>query len=67
MYEATTPDKAKWSFQVPPEAPGEKDIVETVECDAVVVGGGIGGFSAACRLRELGANVILIEKSRSYS
>ena len=67
MYEATTPDKAKWSFQIPPQAPAEKDIVETVECDVVVVGGGIGGFSAACRLRELGADVILIEKSGNYS
>ena len=67
MYEATTKDKAKWSFQVPPEPPKEEEIVETVECDAVVVGGGIGGFSAACRLRELGADVVLIEKSASYS
>lgn len=67
MYEATTKEKAKWSFQVPPEVPAESDIVETVDCDAVVVGGGIGGFSAACRLRELGADVVLIEKSASYS
>ena len=59
MYEATTKDKAKWSFQVPPEPPAESEIVETVECDTVVVGGGIGGFSAACRLRELGADVII--------
>jgi succinate dehydrogenase/fumarate reductase flavoprotein subunit len=67
MYEATTPDKAKWSFQVPPAPPAEEEIVETVRCDAVVVGGGIGGFSAAVRLRELGADVVLIEKSASYS
>jgi len=67
MYEATTKENAKWSFQVPPEVPAECDIVETVDCDAVVVGGGIGGFSAACRLRELGADVVLIEKSASYS
>ena len=67
MYETATKEKAKWSFQVPPSAPDEKEIVETVECDAVVVGGGIGGFSAACRLRELGADVILIEKSGNYS
>ena len=67
MYEATTKDKAKWSFQVPPEPPKEEEIVETVRCDAVVVGGGIGGFSAAVRLREKGADVVLIEKSASYS
>ena len=67
MYEATTKDKAKWSFQVPPEPPAESEIVETVRCDAVVVGGGIGGFSAAVRLKELGADVVLIEKSASYS
>ena len=67
MYQATTKDKAMWSFQVPPEAPKAEEIVETVDCDAVVVGGGIGGFSAACRLRELGADVVLIEKSGNYS
>ena len=55
------------AFKVPPEVPAESEIVETIDCDAVVVGGGIGGFSAACRLRELGADVVLIEKSASYS
>ena len=67
MYEATTKENAKWSFQVPPEAPKDSEIVETVTCDAVVVGGGIGGFSAACRLGELGQDVVLLEKSASYS
>ena len=67
MYEATTKENAQWSFQVPPKAPDEKDIVEVVTCDAVVVGAGIGGLSAACRLKELGADVVLIEKSASYS
>ena len=67
MYEVSTKENAKWSFQVPPEAPAEAEITETVDCDAVVVGGGIGGFSAACRLKELGADVVLIEKSASYS
>jgi len=67
MYAAATKDTAKWSFQVPPAPPAPEEIAETVECDAVVVGGGIGGFSAACRLKELGADVVLIEKSASYS
>ena len=67
MYEATTKENAKWSFQIKPEAPAEKDIVEVIDCEVVVVGGGIGGFAAAARLKELGADVVIIEKSPSYS
>ncbi len=67
MYEAATKETAKWSFQVPPEAPEAEQIKETWDCEAVVVGAGLGGLSAACRLKELGVDVILVEKSPSYS
>jgi len=67
MYEATTKENAKWSFQVKPDAPLDSEIVEVVDCEVVVVGGGIGGFAAAARLKELGADVVIIEKSSNYS
>lgn len=57
----------KWSFQVAPQAPEASQIRETVDCEAVVVGAGLGGLTAACRLKEQGVDVVLIEKSASYS
>jgi len=37
--------------------------VPVAECDVVVVGGGIAGISAALEARELGAEVVLLEKA----
>lgn len=37
--------------------------VPVIECDVVVVGGGIAGISAALEARELGAEVVLLEKA----
>jgi hypothetical protein len=65
MYEATTKENAKWSFQVAPQAPEASQIRETVDCEAVVVGAGLGGLTAACRPKEQGVDVVLIE-SRSH-
>ena len=31
MYEAAEKDKAKWSFQIVPDAPDESKIAETLE------------------------------------
>lgn len=67
MHQAQEKNKAKWNFQIIPEPPAEDEIREEWHCDAVVAGAGLGGFSAACHLKELGINVILIEKSASYS
>lgn len=67
MYEATTKDKAKWSFQIIPDAPKDEEIVENLECEALVVGAGLGGLSAACRLKELGVDPLVLEKSESFS
>ena len=38
-------------------------VDETYDCDVVVVGAGTSGSSAAAQAKELGANVVLIEKS----
>ena len=67
MYEATDKQNAKWSFQIIPDAPDVSKIVETIDCEALVVGAGLGGLSAACRLKELGVSPIVLEKSASYS
>ena len=67
MYERATKETAKWSFQVPPDPPKPEQIRKVWDCEAVVVGAGLGGLSAACRLKELGVDVLLIEKSGSYS
>ena len=67
MYERATKETAKWSFQVPPEPPKPEQIKKVWDCEAVVVGAGLGGLSAACRLKELGVDVLMIEKSGSFS
>lgn len=67
MYEATNQENAKWSFQIIPEAPKDSEIAETIDCEVLVVGAGLGGLSAACRLKELGVTPLLLEKSASYS
>ena len=67
MYEAADKSNAKWSFQIVPDAPKSDEVVETLECEALVVGAGLGGLSAACRLKELGVESLVLEKSPSYS
>ena len=67
MYEAAKRENAKWNFQIVPEAPKDSEIVETIDCEALVVGAGLGGLSAACRLKELGVSSLVLEKSPSYS
>jgi succinate dehydrogenase/fumarate reductase flavoprotein subunit len=37
--------------------------MSTISCDVVVVGAGIAGFSAAVRAVEMGAAVVLLDKS----
>ena len=38
------------------------DAVETLDTDAVVIGGGIAGIAATLRLQQLGVSVVLLEK-----
>ena len=67
MYEATDKNNAKWNFQIIPEAPKESEIAEVLDCEVLVAGAGLGGLSAACRLKELGVTPLVLEKSGSYS
>lgn len=49
----------KWSFMIPPEPIADDRIVETVENDIIVVGGGMSGFTTAVSAAENGAKVTL--------
>ena len=40
---------------------GEPALAEDVTCDVAVIGGGVGGMTAALRLAESGADVVLLE------
>ncbi len=51
------------SWEVKPEPIAESDIVKTVDTEILVIGGGYAGCTTAARAAELGAKVILIEKS----
>ena len=48
-----------------PQTIDEGDIAETLECDVLVIGGGLSGLCALNAAVEEGANAILIEKAAS--
>jgi succinate dehydrogenase/fumarate reductase flavoprotein subunit len=56
-------EKSSYTFETPPAPIAESDIVETIESDVVVVGGGAAGFVAANVAAERGAQVTLISKA----
>ncbi len=57
---APSEDNSDWLGTAPEIA--ESDIVETRECELLIVGAGNGGMSAACTAAELGMDVIICEK-----
>ncbi|MDR0838278.1 MAG: FAD-binding protein [Oscillospiraceae bacterium] len=67
--EITLLEKAKvkrWSWEMPPEPIPESEITETIEADAIIVGGGISGLATAARATELGLKVIVLEKTGGF-
>ena len=54
---------AKWSFEIPPEPVDENKITDTVECEILVIGAGVGGLVTATSAVEEGADVVLIASS----
>ncbi|MDR2380966.1 MAG: FAD-binding protein, partial [Bifidobacteriaceae bacterium] len=55
---------AELSFYTPPEPIADSAIDRTVEADFVVVGGGIGGLTAALSASDENASVIVLEKGK---
>ncbi len=55
-----------WSWEQPAPAIPEAEIKETIETDVLVIGAGLAGAAAALAAREEGADVLLIEKTRSF-
>lgn len=55
------------SWQNPPEPIPADQIVETVDCDVLIIGAGTAGVVAAQSAAEAGANTVLIEKCSEFS
>ena len=56
----------RWTWETPPEPIPESQISETVEADAIIIGGGISGLATAARATELGLKVIVLEKTAGF-
>lgn len=56
--DATAAKKGGYSFGL------AKQRNEKIECDIAIIGGGPGGYVAAIRAAQLGANVVVVEKER---
>ena len=54
----------RYSWQTPPEPIPEELIVETLEADVAVIGGGIAGLGVGARCTEKGLSVMVVEKFR---
>lgn len=54
---------AKWNFEIPPAPIDESEITETVDCEILVIGAGVGGLVTATSAVEEGADVVLIASS----
>ena len=55
--------KRGYSWETPPEPVPESQIVETMEADVLVIGGGISGLAAAARCTYKGLSCIVIDKN----
>ncbi|WP_165043082.1 MULTISPECIES: FAD-binding protein [unclassified Adlercreutzia] len=59
-------EEARYSFEVVPEPIPEEEIVETIDCEILIVGAGIAGNAAAARASELCDDVRVIEAGSGY-
>lgn len=60
-------DCRQWSWEKPVEPIPESEIKKVVETDVLVIGAGLAGVAAALAAREEGADVVVIEKTKSWS
>ena len=65
--EAGQTGQTGWSWEAGPEAVAEGQITAAGAHDYVVVGAGIAGLSTAASLAENGADVIVLEKTETWS
>ncbi|NLN06960.1 MAG: FAD-binding protein [Firmicutes bacterium] len=54
--------RKKYSWETPPPPIPEEEIVETLEADVAIVGGGIAGLAMGARCTQKGLSVIVVEK-----
>lgn len=62
FYSNKSPKKG-YSWETPPAPIPEADIVETLEAEVIVIGGGISGLAASARLADRGVRCITIDKN----
>lgn len=60
------PKCTEWSWEKPVTPIAESEIKKVVETDIVVIGAGLAGVAAALGAREEGAEVAIIEKTKSW-
>lgn len=56
-----------WSWEKPMEKIPAGQIKKTIETDVAVIGAGLTGFAAALGAREEGADVVVVDKLRTWS
>lgn len=57
--------KRGWSWETPPEDIPESQIIETLEADVAIIGGGISGLSAGARCTQMGMSVVIVDRYRN--
>ena len=55
-----------YPWETPPPPIPESEIIETIETEVVIVGGGISGLAAGARSAQLGLSVIVLEKTKGF-
>lgn len=61
VYSNLSP-KRGWSWETVPEPVPETQIVDTLEADVAIIGGGISGLAAGARCAELGMSAIIVDR-----
>jgi succinate dehydrogenase/fumarate reductase flavoprotein subunit len=62
-YYSKLSPKRGWSWETPPAPIPENQIVETLEDEVLVIGGGISGLAAAARCVDKGLGCVVIDKN----
>ena len=54
--------KRGWSWEISPAKIPEENIIETIETDVAIIGGGISGLAAGARCTQMGLDVLVVDK-----